>query len=76
MEYAKVKIGKAKPFYLEHVKRIKKSGMEFVSGYLVHKNGEPITHRGAVVMHLIQVGEGVKIVPQTMNKFYCELENE
>jgi hypothetical protein len=76
MEYAKVKIGKARPFYLEKVKHFKKGGMMFVSGYLIHKNGEPILHRGADVLHLVQLVPGVIVVPQFMNNFYCELENK
>ena len=74
--FAKVKIKGKKSVYLENPHEYK----GFIIGYQVDKYAEAVlakTPQGlADVKHMIQLGEGVTVVPQTLNKMYCELEDQ
>jgi hypothetical protein len=74
--YVKVKHPSVKkPVYLEQAKIVTKGEYTFVTGYEVYKDCEPKIVKGGGVMHLLQLGEGVEIIEQTVNKMYCELED-
>jgi|SRR5208282_463901 len=64
-----------KPVYLEQAKIVSKNGFTFITGYVVDKNAEPKIIKGGSVMHMLQLGEDVKIVEQTVNKMYGDLED-
>jgi hypothetical protein len=72
--YVKVKIKGKKSIYLEQVKYLDKGGHKFVSGYEIDKYAESKILKGdTVVMHLIELGAGVTVVPQMQHKMYLEL---
>ena len=76
MNYVKVKHpALKKAVYLENPKTIIKHGHTFVSGHVVNKQGDPVIVKGGSVMHLLEVGEGVQIIPQKFNPKYAELED-
>ncbi len=66
----------SKPVYLEHPNLIKKDGLEFVSGYAIDKYGESKFVKDGCMIHVLQLGKGVKIIPQEMHKKYGVLENK
>ncbi len=66
----------SKPIYLEHPNLLRKDGLEFVSGYVIDKYGEPRIVKGGDVIHMLQLGNGVKIIPQEMHKKYGILGNK
>jgi hypothetical protein len=65
-----------KPVYLEQAKIVSKNGFTFITGYVVGKDAEPKIIKGGSVMHMLQLGEGVKIIEQTVNKMYGDLEDK
>jgi len=64
-----------KPVYLEQAKIVTKNGYTFITGYVVGKDAEPKIVKGGSVMHMLQLGEGVKIIEQAVNKMYGDLED-
>jgi hypothetical protein len=84
--YVKVKTPGKKAIYLECAKFVTAGeqvaiyppptgGMTFLTGYQVNKEGDAILCKGGGIMHLIQVGPGVKIWPQETSKMYGWFEN-
>jgi hypothetical protein len=67
--------GKKKPVYLEQPKFVSKKGMDFVAGYEINREGEAKVVKGGAVLHLIQLGEGVTVVPQKQSKMYGDLHD-
>jgi hypothetical protein len=67
--------GRKKPVYLEQPKYISKKGMDFIAGYEINREGEPKVVKGGAVLHLIQLGEGVTVVPQKQSKMYGDLHD-
>jgi hypothetical protein len=65
--------GKKKPVYLEQPKYIHKKGMDFIGGYEINQQGESKIVKGGAVLHLIELGEGVTVVPQKHSKMYGDL---
>ena len=86
--YVKVVIGK-KTIYLEKAQYVYAGAVKsqsrsciapdavtFLSGYQVNKEGDAVIIKGAVQLHLIQLGNnGPKVYIQAFNPTYCELEN-
>jgi len=75
VSYVKVKIKGKKSIYLENPKSMVKGAMQFISGYQVDKQCEGVSYRGDL-LHLIELGEGVTVLPQTVNKQSCELGDD
>lgn len=74
--YVKVKHPSEKKLvYLEQAKIVTKNDISFITGYVVDKNAEPKIVKGGSVMHMLQLGEGVEITEQTVNKMYGDLED-
>jgi len=70
---------KGKAIYLELPKFIDKGDMQFIAGYefKLDANGEPkLASKKGDIMHLMQLGEGVKIIGLEANKFYGNLEEK
>ena len=69
--------GKKKSIYLEQVKYPESQGIKFVSGYEVDKNGDPKKPPKGIdsVLNLIQLGEGVEVIPQLQSKTYGDLHD-
>jgi hypothetical protein len=67
--------GKKASVYLEQHKIIDKGEYKFVTGYEVNKQGEAKIVKGGSVLHFIQVGDGVEIVPQLVSKMYGDLHD-
>jgi hypothetical protein len=77
--YVKVKYvthnGKKVVVYLEQHNIITKGEYKFVSGYQINKQGEAVTVKGGSILHLIQIGEGVEVIPQMVSKTYGDLHD-
>ena len=67
--------GLKKAIYLENPKITVRGDYTFISGYVCNKNGDGKVVKGGSVLHLLQVGEGVEIIPQKFNNKYAELED-
>lgn len=69
--------GKKHSIYLENSKTIDRGTHKFISGYEVDKHAEPKQPPKGIdsVMNLIQLGEGVEVVPQLQSKMYGDLHN-
>jgi hypothetical protein len=69
--------GNKKSIRLEQSKIIDKGTHKFISGYEVNKQGEPVPPPKGIdsVMNLIQIGEGVEIIPQLQSKMYGDLHD-
>lgn len=67
--------GKQKSVYLEQHKIIDKGITKFVSGYEVDKHSEGKIYKGGSILHLIQLGEGVEVIPQLQSKMYGDLHD-
>lgn len=69
--------GKKKSIRLENSKIIDRGTHKFISGYEVDKQGEPKAPPKGVdsVLNLIQLGEGVTVIPQLQSKMYGDLHD-
>jgi hypothetical protein len=71
--YVKVSIKGKKPIYLENAKYVK--DQTFIAGYQIDKNGDGIANKfGGDILHLIQLGDGVKITNMETDKMYGDLK--
>lgn len=71
--HVKVKIKGRRSLYLEQAKYVRNG--TFIAGYQIDKRGESILYKGGSILHLIEVGEGVQVIPQKFNLKYAELED-
>lgn len=69
--------GKKKSIRLENSKIIDRGTHKFISGYEVTKQAEPVPPPKGIdsVMQLIQIGDGVTVIPQLQSKMYGDLHD-
>ena len=63
-----------KAVYLEQPKFVTKGDIKFISGTECDKEGETKIVKGGTVLHLLQLGEGVKVVGMKHDNFYGIME--
>lgn len=71
--HVKIKIRGHRPIYLEQARYIRDN--TFITGYQITRLGESVMYKGGVIKHLIQIGDGVQVIPQKFNLKYAELED-
>lgn len=77
--YVRVKFiahnGRNRSIYLEQVRYTDRSGLKFISGYEVNKQCESKKPPKGVdsVIQMIQLGDGVTVIPQLQSKKYGDL---
>jgi hypothetical protein len=71
--------GKQKSVYLEQHRIITTPPLggstQMVTGYECNKQGESKIYKGGSILHLIQLGEGVTVIPQLQSKMYGDLHD-
>lgn len=72
--YVKVKMCGQRSVYLEQARYIRDG--QFITGYQINKHGDSAMYKGGVIKHLIQIGDGVTVIPQKWNLKYAELEDQ
>jgi len=60
--------------YLEQPKLVTKGDFKFISGTVCDKEGETKIVKGGTVLHLLQLGEGVKVIGMKHDNFYGIME--
>lgn len=67
--------GKKATVYLEQSRIVDRGEYKFVTGYECTAQGDAKSIKGGAILHLIQMGEGVTVVPQLQSKMYGDLHD-